>query len=100
LFFVIAAFRLSPDPKNSKSSAMSHVERAHGLLASGQSEGAIAELESGIAAGDPASALELGIWLLEGQRIPRDLTRSRDYFRQAAELGDPTGENVYLSFLA
>jgi FOG: TPR repeat, SEL1 subfamily len=79
---------------------MSNVERAHRLLSSGRPEQAIAELEAGVAAGVSGSALELGIWFLEGRHVQRDLARSRDYFRQSADLGDRTGQAITISFLA
>jgi prolyl 4-hydroxylase len=79
---------------------MSNVERAHRLLSDGRPDLAVAELESGVAAGQGRSALELGIWFLEGRHVTRDLTRSRDYFRQSAELGEPAAETITISFLA
>jgi prolyl 4-hydroxylase len=79
---------------------MSNLERAHRLLSHGRPELAVAELESGVAAGQGRSALELGIWFLEGRHVTRDLTRSRNYFRRSAELGERDAETITISFLA
>jgi prolyl 4-hydroxylase len=79
---------------------MSNVDRAHRLLAAGQAGQAVAVLKAGADAGEGVSALELGIWYLEGRHVQRDLALSRDYFRASAELGERTGETVYISFVA
>jgi len=79
---------------------MSHVEIARRLMTQGKASDALAELESGCLSGDGASALELGIWFLEGRHVRRDLRRSRENFKRAADLGDRTAENVFISFLA
>jgi prolyl 4-hydroxylase len=79
---------------------MTDVERARQLLSGGDARQALLCLERGAAAGDSASLLELAVWCLEGRNLPRDLARSRDYFRRAGELGDLTAEQVYICFLA
>ena len=79
---------------------MSHVEIAYRLISEGKAQQALAELESGRSSGDRASALELGIWFLEGRYVQRDLGRARENFRRAAEVGDTTAEAIFISFLA
>jgi prolyl 4-hydroxylase len=44
--------------------------------------------------------LALGVWHLEGRYIRRDLSRSRELFAKAGELGDETAEHVFICFLA
>lgn len=79
---------------------MTAVDHAHRLLEGGDAQGAAAELERAGKAGDAASLLELAVWHLDGRHVPRDLPRSRDYFRQSGALGDATAEHVYICFLA
>lgn len=79
---------------------MSPVEKARELLAAGQAEQAIAELDRGAASGDPESLLELGIVYLAGKHVVRDLARAREYFRRAGEAGDPTARRIHISFVA
>jgi prolyl 4-hydroxylase len=73
------------------------LENAYRLLDDGDTLGAVGQLKT---AGDSASLLELAIWYLDGRYVPRDLRRSRDYFRQSGELGETAAEHVYISFLA
>jgi prolyl 4-hydroxylase len=79
---------------------VTQVETAYELLNDGDVEQAIACLQRGGIAGDPASLLELGVWYLEGRHLRRDLRRSRECFRQAGELGEPAAKHVYICFLA
>ena len=51
-------------------------------------------------AGDGLAAFELGRWFLSGQLVPRDLSASRDYFGQAAELGHARGRMIHSALLA
>jgi prolyl 4-hydroxylase len=79
---------------------VSAVENAYRLLEGGDAQAAIAELERAGDAGDASSFLELAVWNLEGRLVPRDLHRSRDYFRRSGDLGQTTAEHVYICFLA
>ena len=76
------------------------IENAYRLVAGGDVGQAVAELRRSGGAGEPASLLELAVWHLEGRYVPRDLSLSREYFRNAGELGERRAENVYISFLA
>jgi prolyl 4-hydroxylase len=76
------------------------VENAYRLLEGGDAKAAIAELERAGEAGDASSLLELAVWNLDGRHVPRDLNRSRDYFRRSGEHGEPIAEHVYICFLA
>jgi prolyl 4-hydroxylase len=78
---------------------MSAVENARRLLASGQSESAVAELRRGAARGDSLSWLELGMLFLAGRHVQRDLPSARYYFKRAGEAGDPTGKNIFIQLL-
>jgi prolyl 4-hydroxylase len=69
-------------------------------LNAGDARQAIARLEAAAAKGDAASFVELGVWYLEGRHVARDLRQSRECFRKAGELGNPTAEHVYICFLA
>lgn len=79
---------------------MTAVEHAHRLLAAGDPEGALAELERGAARGDSASLLELGLSFVAGRLAPRDLPQARECFRRAGALGDATARKIYVSFVA
>lgn len=79
---------------------MNTVDLAYSLLEAGEPAKALAELERGAEASDAASSLEAAVWYLDGRHVARDLTRSREYFRRAGDLGDATAEHVYIAFLA
>ena len=79
---------------------MTVVDHASQLVRNGRAAEAVAKLESAVDAGDSPSAIELGIWFLEGRYVPRDLRRSRAAFARAAEIGDVTAERIYTSFVA
>jgi prolyl 4-hydroxylase len=93
-------FDIVSKPRRLHPSHVTQVETAYRLLNDGDVRHAIACLEQGVAKGDPASLLELGIWYLEGKHLRRDLRRSRECFRQAGELGEATAAHVYICFLA
>jgi len=76
------------------------IDSAFDLVRAGRASEAVFELESAASAGDAPSAIELGIWFLEGKHVPRDLRRSREAFRRAAELGNASAEQVFTSFMA
>ena len=76
------------------------IDSAHELLRAGRPADALAELVTAANAGDAPSALELGVWFLEGKFVQRDLHRSRAAFGRAAELGEMAAERVFTSFLA
>jgi prolyl 4-hydroxylase len=79
---------------------VNRVDLAYSLLEAGEPAKALAELERGAEASDAASSLEAAIWYLDGRHVARDLSRSREYFRRAGDLGDATAEHVYIAFLA
>jgi prolyl 4-hydroxylase len=79
---------------------MSAVDKARSLLAAGQREQAIDELERAGDKGDGSSWFELGVWFLSGGQVARDLRRSREYIRRAAEAGDARASSIYMSFVA
>jgi prolyl 4-hydroxylase len=79
---------------------VSEVEEAHRLVASGAPLRGAELLGRAAAAGDAEAALELGIWLLEGRLVPRDLAAAREQFRRAGQLGSVPGLNVHIAFLA
>jgi prolyl 4-hydroxylase len=91
---------LVTSPQGLHPNRVTQVETAYQLLNDGDAQQAIASLQRGATAGDPASLFELGIWYLEGRHLQRDLRRSRECFRQAGELGEKTAEHVYICFLA
>jgi prolyl 4-hydroxylase len=49
--------------------------------------------------GDALAAFELARWFLSGQIVPRDLTKSRDWFGKAAAAGHPRGRMIYAALL-
>lgn len=79
---------------------MRAVEEAHNLLKQGRAEDAILALERAGAGGDPAAFVELGALYMQGTAVGRSLTRSRGYFAQAAELGDPRARMIHASLVA
>ena len=79
---------------------MTAVEEAQRLLASGQSTRAIACLDRAAARGDALSWFELGILYLAGKQVARDLSRARDCFKHAGELGNRAGKNIHIQLTA
>lgn len=57
-------------------------------------------LEARLAARDGEAAFILANWLMAGERIPRNLHRARDLFRQAAEAGIREAEAPLVALLA
>jgi prolyl 4-hydroxylase len=76
------------------------VSRANELLGRGELQAAAMLLKQAERAGDPEAARELGLWLLTGQVVRRDLASSRALFRRASELGDPYSAAVTRAFIA
>lgn len=79
---------------------MNRIEQAYDLADRQQTGAAAALLGEGGRAGDADCWLELAAWYLSGQIIPRDLTKSRDCFRLAAEAGNAQARDIYIAFLA
>lgn len=78
---------------------MSTIERARTMLQQGDPKSAVALLQAGGEAGDAKCWTELGFWSLQARGLPRDLARSREYFR-AASAGDAQARSIYIAFLA
>jgi prolyl 4-hydroxylase len=76
------------------------VEHAQRLLAAGDRQGALAELDRAAERGDSASLLELGLWFVAGRLVPRDLQQARECIRRAGDLGNATARKIYVSFVA
>ena len=79
---------------------MNRVEQAYQLANQQQATAAIQLLEEGGRSGDPACWVELAVWYLGGEIIPRDLMKSRESFRMAAELGHVQSRNIHIAMLA
>ena len=79
---------------------MNCIEQAHQLANRRELAGAVKTLEDGGRHGEADCWVELASWLMSGQIIPRDLARSRDCFRLAAELGHQMASRVYVALLA
>jgi prolyl 4-hydroxylase len=56
-------------------------------------------LNGAAAQGDAEAMLELGMWRLGGQIVPRDLAASREWFRRAAMAGHRDANRIYNAFL-
>jgi len=80
--------------------ASSPTQRAEALAAAGRAGEGVALLTQAGARGDKDALFTLAIWRLTGQFMPRDLARSRDLFRRAAEAGSSDAGAVYTAFLA
>lgn len=74
--------------------------RADALARQGRTAEALLLLNMGASERDPDALLELAVWRLSGEFVARDLGASRDFFRQAAEAGQPDAARVYNHFLA
>jgi prolyl 4-hydroxylase len=79
---------------------MNRIEQAYGLANQQQASAAVSLLEEGGRCGDAACWVELGAWYLSGEIVARDLAKSRESFRLAAELGHVQARNIYIAMLA
>lgn len=70
------------------------------LLERGDMRGAFDRLASAAGRGDVDALRELGIWFLDGKIVRRDLSKSRDCFRAAADRGDFASRQVISAFLS
>jgi prolyl 4-hydroxylase len=73
-------------------------QRALALASSGRSAEALALLEAATA--DPAAALLLGLWQVEGKLAARDLASARRHFARAADLGHQGAARILACLLA
>ena len=76
------------------------VADANQLLKRNDVRGAAQLLQRAEQAGDALAARELGIWLLTGQMVRRNLAASRAMFERAAALGDSHSAAVTRAFVA
>ena len=74
------------------------VPQALALAQGGEPVQAVELLEG--AMHDPAAQLLLGLWRIEGQHAPRDISQARAHFRSAAELGNAGGARVLAGLVA
>jgi prolyl 4-hydroxylase len=81
-------------------SASPSIEQAYRLVDQRRVAEAVAVLERAGGQGDAAALVELGAWHMGGQIVPRRLSRSREYFRQAGELGHDQARMIHIAFLA
>lgn len=79
---------------------MNRIEQAYDLAVRRQVVVAVALLEEGGRSGDADCWLELAAWYLSGKIVPRDLAKSRECFRLAAEAGHARARDIYIAFLA
>ncbi len=79
---------------------MNRIERAYELVDGQRADAAIAILEDGGRAGDADCWVELAAWHLSGNLVPRDLKKSREYFRLAGDAGHKRARSIYISLLA
>jgi len=79
---------------------MDRIQSAYELANRGGVTGAIQLLEEGGRAGEAECWVELASWYLAGQVIPRDLLKSREYFRLAGNLGHVQARSIYIALLA
>lgn len=76
------------------------INSARALADAGNAGKAFASLEAASAAGSGEAAIEMGDWLLEGRRMPRDLTKACEAYRRAAfDLGAHDAIPLYLALL-
>jgi prolyl 4-hydroxylase len=78
---------------------MSTIDRAYRLVEEGRPAEAASLLEKAGQSGDPDAWVELAVWQLGGQYVPRDLARSRESFGKAAELGHGQAQTIHLNLL-
>ena len=75
-------------------------ERASALAQRGQVSEALLILNDAAVKRDADALLELAVWHLSGQLVPRDLAMARELFRRAADAGHPDGARIFNAFLA
>lgn len=75
-------------------------DRAEALAAAGNVAEAVRVLSVAATQGDPHAAFSLGVWLLAGQYLTRNLAQSRDAFRHAAAGGHLRAGEIYTAFVA
>lgn len=76
---------------------MSALEDARSAAQAGNVAEAVARLE---ASGDASCLVELAFWNMQARGIPRDLSRARQLFGEAAQLGHAQAKMIHLSLLA
>jgi prolyl 4-hydroxylase len=74
--------------------------RAEGLATLGRVAEALHVLQQAAAIGDADALFALGLWRLRGDRIPRKLSESREFFRRAAAAGNAEAATIFTAFLA
>lgn len=79
---------------------MNRIEQAYALVDRGQAGAAVEILEKGGRAGNADCWVELATWYLSGQIVPRDLAKSREYFRLAGEAGHQRARSIYIALLS
>jgi prolyl 4-hydroxylase len=80
--------------------AASLSENAFALVDSGRAREAVTKLQGLADQGDAEALFILATWFLSGDILRRDLPRSRDLFRRAAEAGHEEAPAVYRAFVA
>jgi prolyl 4-hydroxylase len=73
---------------------------ARSMAEAGQAAEAVALLEEESAEGNPEAAAELGLWLLRGDRVERDVPRARTFLGRAATLGSEQALLLEIAFRA
>jgi prolyl 4-hydroxylase len=73
---------------------------ARSMAEAGQAADGVALLENASAAGDRDAATELGLWLLRGDRVARDVPRARTFLGHAAALGCERAILLEIAFFA
>lgn len=79
---------------------MSRIDQAYQLVDRRETPAAVMLLEEGGRGGDADCWVELAAWYLSGQIVARDLVRSRECFRLAAELGHGQARGIYTTLVA
>ena len=74
--------------------------RADALLATGQTQAAVALLRNAAGRGDPAAVFHEAIWTLIGAAIPRDLVRARHLLAAATAAGHADAALVEIALTA
>ena len=70
------------------------------LVANGRAREALAVLERLAGEGDAGALLMLAKWYRAGRPVPRDLSRARDLYRRAGEVGALEGASAHIAFTA